>query len=79
MSTTQLDTLFKQIEEDRREHMKDKSYLYLEAIGVSPKFQGQGFGGKLLKFMLRFAVKSLNEVSRGILPRFAAEANASPI
>ena len=26
-----------------------RGYLYLQAIGISPKFQGQGFGGKLLK------------------------------
>jgi GNAT superfamily N-acetyltransferase len=46
-----VDELFGQIEKDRQEYMKNESYLYLEAIGILPKFQGQGFGGKLLKSM----------------------------
>ncbi|MFX1508475.1 MAG: GNAT family N-acetyltransferase [Promethearchaeota archaeon] len=43
--------LFSVIEEDRRQHMKNKPYFYLQVIGVLPEFQGQGFGGKLLKSM----------------------------
>ena len=43
--------LFSVIEKDRREHMKDRSYIYLQVIGVLPEFQGKGFGGKLLKSM----------------------------
>ncbi len=39
------------IDQDRREHMKDRSYIYLQAIGVLPEFQGQGFGGRLLKLL----------------------------
>ena len=27
--------------------------MYLQAIGVSPKFQGQGFGSKLLRSMFQ--------------------------
>ncbi len=46
-----IETLFKEIDKDRREHMKDRSYLYLQAIGVLPEFQGQGLGGRLLKPM----------------------------
>ncbi|MHA1969453.1 MAG: GNAT family N-acetyltransferase [Candidatus Hodarchaeales archaeon] len=46
-----VEKLFDQIDKDRREHMKDKSYLYLQVIGVLPEFQGQGFGGRLLKRM----------------------------
>ncbi|MHA1945671.1 MAG: GNAT family N-acetyltransferase [Candidatus Hodarchaeales archaeon] len=46
-----VEKLFDQIDKDRREHMKDRSYLYLQAIGVLPEFQGQGFGGRLLKPM----------------------------
>ncbi|MHA1992275.1 MAG: GNAT family N-acetyltransferase [Candidatus Hodarchaeales archaeon] len=44
-------TLFDQIDQDRREHMKNRSYIYLSAIGILPEFQGQGFGGRLLKPM----------------------------
>ncbi|MFX0207718.1 MAG: GNAT family N-acetyltransferase, partial [Candidatus Hodarchaeota archaeon] len=44
--------LFDQIDTDRREHMKDRSYYYLQVIGVLPEFQGQGYGGRLLKPML---------------------------
>ncbi|UCE13645.1 MAG: GNAT family N-acetyltransferase [Candidatus Heimdallarchaeota archaeon] len=53
--------LFDQIDKDRREHMKDRPYLYLQAIGVLPEFQGQGIGGNLLKPM--FANADLNGVS----------------
>jgi GNAT superfamily N-acetyltransferase len=52
-----VDKLFDQIDKDRREHMKDKSYLYLQAIGVLPEFQGQGLGGRLLKPMFAKADK----------------------
>lgn len=48
---SKIEKLFKQIDKDRREHMKDRSYLYLQVIGVLPKFQGQGLGGRLLKPM----------------------------
>jgi ribosomal protein S18 acetylase RimI-like enzyme len=46
-----IEKVFDQVDKDRREYMKDKSYLYLEAIGVLPEFQGQGLGGRLLKLM----------------------------
>jgi len=46
-----IEKLFDQIDQDRREHMKDRSYVYLQAIGVLPEFQGRGFGGRLLKPM----------------------------
>jgi ribosomal protein S18 acetylase RimI-like enzyme len=39
---------FKQIEDDRKENMKGKEYIYVQVIGVAPKFQGQGFGSKLI-------------------------------
>jgi GNAT superfamily N-acetyltransferase len=44
-----IEKVFDQIDQDRKEHMKDKPYIYLQAIGVLPEFQGQGFGGGLLK------------------------------
>ncbi len=46
-----IESLFDQLDKDRREHMKDRSYFYLEGVGVAPEFQGQGFGGRLLKAM----------------------------
>jgi ribosomal protein S18 acetylase RimI-like enzyme len=45
----EVEKLLDPIDQDRRENMKDRSYIYLQAIGVLPKFQGQGFGGRLLK------------------------------
>lgn len=50
-----VEKLFDQIDQDRREHMQDRSYVYLQAIGVLPEFQGQGFGGRLLKPMFTMA------------------------
>jgi len=38
------------IDADRKENIKPP-YVYLQALGVSPKFQGQGFGSKLLRSM----------------------------
>ena len=32
-----------------------RRYLYLQAIGVSPELQGQGFGGKLLRTIFEYA------------------------
>lgn len=46
-----IQNLFDVIDKDRREHMRDRSYLYLQVIGVLPEFQGKGFGGRLLKPM----------------------------
>ena len=43
---------FKQIEDDRKENMKERKFIYLQAIGVATKFQGQGFGGKLLRALI---------------------------
>ncbi len=46
-----IESLFDQIDKDRRNHMGERPYFYLQVIGVAPKFQGQGFGRKLLKPM----------------------------
>ena len=32
--------------------MQGKSYLYLLVIGVAPRFQGQGFAGKLVRALI---------------------------
>lgn len=43
---------FKQIEEDRKKNMKGRKFIYLQVIGVAPKFHGQGFGGKLIRALI---------------------------
>ena len=40
--------IFKPIEKDRKEHMKNTSYIYILIIGVKQEYQNQGFGGKIL-------------------------------
>jgi GNAT superfamily N-acetyltransferase len=42
-------TVFKPVDEDRKAQMRGRDYLYLLIIGVAPQYQGQGFGGQLLK------------------------------
>jgi ribosomal protein S18 acetylase RimI-like enzyme len=44
--------IFKPIEIDRKRNMQGKSYIYLQVIGVAPTFQGQGFGGTLLRALI---------------------------
>ena len=44
--------VFAPLEHDRKEHMGGRSFLYLCIIGVATKFQGQGFGGKLLRALI---------------------------
>lgn len=39
---------------DQKEILK-RGYLYLQTIGVSPEFQGQGFGGKMLRAITKYA------------------------
>ena len=41
-------SVFKQITEDRHEHMAGSTYLYLFVVGVATKLQGKGFGRKLI-------------------------------
>ena len=47
-----LKPIFKQLDDDRKENMKGKLYFYLIIIGVASKFQGQGFGGKLIRALI---------------------------
>ena len=49
---SKMEPLFAPIELDRKETMRARSYLYLQIIGVAPAFQGQGFGGKLLRALI---------------------------
>ena len=32
--------------------MNEKSYIYFMIIGIASKFQGQGFGGKLIRALI---------------------------
>lgn len=41
--------VFTTLENDRKEHMKDREFIYLYLLGVKHEFQGQGYGGKLLR------------------------------
>jgi len=45
-------TIFGPLDTDRKEHMRGRSFLYLFIIGVATEFQGQGFGGTLLRALL---------------------------
>jgi len=40
------------LEADRKTNMKERTYVYLLIIGVASEFQGQGFGGKLLRALI---------------------------
>jgi ribosomal protein S18 acetylase RimI-like enzyme len=44
--------IFGPIETDRNAHMGRKPYIYLQVIGVAPAYQGQGFGGQLLRALI---------------------------
>jgi ribosomal protein S18 acetylase RimI-like enzyme len=44
--------VFGPLEADRRANMKGRDYLYLMIIGVASQFQGQGFGGRLLRALI---------------------------
>jgi GNAT superfamily N-acetyltransferase len=50
--------VFTLMEEDRREHMQRSSYIYLQIIGVAREYQGQGFGGILLRSLINECKKS---------------------
>jgi ribosomal protein S18 acetylase RimI-like enzyme len=46
-------SVFRQIEDDRKEYMKGRKFIYIMAIGVALKLQGQGFGGKLIRALIK--------------------------
>ena len=46
--TLEMKPIFEPLEADRKANMKGRVYIYLIIVGVASKFQGQGFGGKLL-------------------------------
>jgi ribosomal protein S18 acetylase RimI-like enzyme len=45
-------TVFKPTDDDRTAFMRGRDYLYLVIIGVASQYQGQGFGGQLLKALV---------------------------
>ena len=44
--------IFKPLEEDRKANMKRRTYIYLVIIGVATKFQGKGYGKKLIESLI---------------------------
>ncbi|MGC9396512.1 MAG: GNAT family N-acetyltransferase [Anaerolineae bacterium] len=51
-TTRKMMPVFAPIEADRKATMQGQSFIYLLVIGVAPQFQGQGFGGKLLRALI---------------------------
>ena len=50
--------IFGPLNHDRKENMRGVSFLYLFIIGVATEFQGQGFGGTLLRALIDNCDKS---------------------
>jgi ribosomal protein S18 acetylase RimI-like enzyme len=50
--TRKMAPAFLPIERDRREHMRGRAFIYLQIIGVAPRHQGKGFGGRLLRAII---------------------------
>ena len=44
--------IFRPIELDRKAYISGKPCIYLQTIGVATAFQGQGFGGRLLRALI---------------------------
>ena len=44
--------IFEPMENDRKKHMQQKDYIYLYVVGVSKEYQGNGYGGKLLRALI---------------------------
>jgi ribosomal protein S18 acetylase RimI-like enzyme len=47
-----MEPVFKSLQIDRKEHMQGRAFLYLPIIGVASKYQGQGWGGRLLRALI---------------------------
>ena len=47
-----MQVIFKPMEDDRKRHMSDRRFVYLQIIGVARDFQGKGYGGRLLRALL---------------------------
>ena len=48
----EMEPIFGPLDAHRREVMQDRPFIYLQIIGVAPAYQGQGFGGKLLRALI---------------------------
>jgi ribosomal protein S18 acetylase RimI-like enzyme len=44
--------IFRPLEVDRKANMQGGPFIYLQVIGVDPVYQGQGYGGKLLRALI---------------------------
>ena len=51
-------TVFKSVDQDRKDHMRARDYIYLQLVGVTPQYQGQGFGGELIKAVIMESERS---------------------
>jgi ribosomal protein S18 acetylase RimI-like enzyme len=49
---------FRSLLDDRKEHMGERPFIYLFMMGVASKYQGQGFGGILLRALIEKSEKS---------------------
>jgi len=47
-ASKKMGTIFKQVTEDRNEHMAGHNFLYLLIVGVATELQGKGFGKELI-------------------------------
>ncbi|MCK5757889.1 MAG: GNAT family N-acetyltransferase [Clostridiales bacterium] len=45
-------------DEDRKKYMGNKPHIYVMIVGVSPKFQGHGIGGNLLRSVIAESEKT---------------------
>ena len=50
--------IFGPMERDRKENMSGRIFTYLNVIGVAPALQGQGHGGKILRYLTAKSDKS---------------------
>jgi len=57
-ATIEMAKTFRPIEKDRKEKMKNTSYIYILIIGVKQEYQKQGFGGKILRAIFEEADKT---------------------
>ncbi len=46
------------LDEDRKKNMGNRPHIYVMIVGVSPKFQGHGIGGKLLRSVITESAKT---------------------
>ncbi len=63
--------VFRQILIDRKRYINNRLSIYLQILGVSKRFQGKGFGGMMLKSLIR---KS-NEMGASIYLETETETN----